>query len=424
MSMLDALIAQIQAAPDDDAPRLAWANAVGGERGELVIVQCRLASGAVVNRDEWRRLRARERELLAANGVEWSGLAGEYPSSCVFRRGFVEALGVVCSYDSRLDRILGAVPLARSVANELVDQDDYDFAKLVANPRCSELAALRIGSHSAAAPVPPVGGRGDRAIEQLAKHGVALRALAVTNCSRVGARLLEESGLLARVERLALGSVEDGARIIAAAPRLRALYIGGALDRYASAIPRTVVELECHVSGGIDAVAALAIAPTLERLRVEALEFTWDFETLGAFPALRSLDLSRAKPGPRYVPVIKFPLAVGSFAIDRPGVLPALREVSLGFQFDQQSIESVARAFGPQLDTLHWSGRVPHDARSSQALRETIEAPLGAGDAAVAAHVDGEFVVGMMPPWARRPLEFGDNGGGPWFEGGVVAVRN
>jgi len=51
MSMLDALIVQIQAAPNDDAPRLAWANAVGGERGELVIVQCRLASGAVVSLD-------------------------------------------------------------------------------------------------------------------------------------------------------------------------------------------------------------------------------------------------------------------------------------------------------------------------------------------------------------------------------------
>jgi hypothetical protein len=66
MSKLDELVAQYQAAPDSDAPRLVWADEVGGEHGELVIVQCRLASGAVTNRDEWRRLRARERELLAA----------------------------------------------------------------------------------------------------------------------------------------------------------------------------------------------------------------------------------------------------------------------------------------------------------------------------------------------------------------------
>ncbi len=145
MSKLDELIAQCRAAPDSDAPRLAWANEVGGERGELVILQCRLATGAVTNRDEWRRLRARERELLAASGVAWSGLAGEYPSSCMFRRGSVESVGIVCSYDIRLDGILARVPLARSVENDLVDHDDYDFAKLVANPRCSDLAALHVG---------------------------------------------------------------------------------------------------------------------------------------------------------------------------------------------------------------------------------------------------------------------------------------
>src|SRR5258706_7463877 len=113
MSTLDELIAQCQAAPDSDAPRLAWANAVGGERGELVVVQCRLASGAVANRDEWRRLRARERELLAANGAASSVLAGEYPSSCVFRRGFVDALG---SFAPTTAGSTGSSPRCRSRA--------------------------------------------------------------------------------------------------------------------------------------------------------------------------------------------------------------------------------------------------------------------------------------------------------------------
>src|SRR5438270_13307263 len=99
MSTVDDMLTQIQAAPENDGQRLAWANAVGGERGELVTVQCRLASGAVTDRDEWRQLRARERALLVARGVSWSGLAGEYPSSCMFRRGFVESAEIVCSYD-------------------------------------------------------------------------------------------------------------------------------------------------------------------------------------------------------------------------------------------------------------------------------------------------------------------------------------
>jgi len=66
MTMLHALIAQVQTAPDDDAPRLACANTVGGERGELVLVQFRITSGVATKRDEWRRLHARERELLVA----------------------------------------------------------------------------------------------------------------------------------------------------------------------------------------------------------------------------------------------------------------------------------------------------------------------------------------------------------------------
>lgn len=413
MSTLDELIDQCRVAPDDDAPRLAWATAVGGERGELVELQCRLASGAVTNRDEWRRLRMRERTLLADHGVEWSGLAGEYPSSCVFRRGFVDAFGVVCSYDSRLDRILAVVPLARSVSNNLVEQDDYDFAKLVANPRCSELAALRIGTGSATS--------GDRAIQRLADHGVLLRALSVVNCSRDGARLLAESGLLARVERLALGDVDDGGRIVSAAPRLRALHLTGALDSYAGAIPRTVVELGCQVSRGIDAVAALAIAPTLERLRARAAEYVWDLEALAVFRKLRSLDLLDAEPGPRYVPLIDFPVVVSSgFSIDGPGVLPALRELSLGLYFTEPSVEAAARAFGAQLDTLHWTGRVPTGGVSPKAIR----APLAAGIARIAANVNGEFTVGMLPPWRMRPLEFVDDPGGPWFEGGVVAIRS
>ena len=392
--MLDALIAQIQAAPDDDAPRLAWANSVGGERGELVIVQCRLASGVVTDRDEWRRLRARERELLVEHGVAWSGLAGEYPSSCMFRRGFVESAEIHCSYDSRLDRILARLPLARSVSNTLVDRDDYDLAKLIANPRSSALAALRITN--------------ERAIQQLVDRGVVLRALSLSNCSRAGAKLLADSGLLANVERLGLRSVEDGAQILSAAPRLRALSIADAFDAHATAIPRTVVELSCSVSGGLDVVAKLAIAPTLERLLVATQDFTWDFETLISFEALRSLNLASAKPGRLYRPI----------AVKGQRVLPALRELSVGWQFDEQTAEACARAFGRQLDTLHWGGRMPDD--SIAAMRK----PLVVGDVQIGAHVDGEFVVGMVVPWARRPLEFGDDWRGPWFEGGGVAIRS
>jgi hypothetical protein len=393
MSMLDALIAQIQAAPNDDAPRLAWANAVGGERGELVIVQCRLASGAISDRDDWRRLRAKERELISAHGVAWSGLKGEYPSSCMFRRGFVESAGIVCSYDSRLDRILARLPLARSVSNMVGVGDDYDFAKLVANPRSADLAALRVSN--------------ERAIERLVDRGVVLRALGLSKLSRASTKLLVDSGLLSKIERLDLRSVDDPAEILSATPRLRALSIDGRLDPYAASIPSTVVELAC--SANLGDIARLSIAPTLERLMVSTREFTWDFEALISFEALRSLDLSSAKPGQSYQPI----------AVKGQRVLPALRELSLGMWFDEQSVEAAARGFGRQLDTLHWSGPVPPGATLSE-----LEKPVAAGGAHIGARVDGEFIVGMRVPWRARPLEFGDNGRGPWFEGGGVSIRN
>lgn len=389
---LDELLAQCQAAPDDDAPRLGWAAEVGGERGELVELQCRLASGAVTNRDEWRRLRARERELLAEHGNEWSGLAREHPCVRVFRRGFVEAVEFSCSWDNRLDAILTKLPLARSVANV-----GWSSERRYSNPRCSQFSALCIGPHD---------------VPYLLDHAVVLRAVSVVAWPSGKARPLADSGLLDRVERLELRSIEDGDYVVSAAPRLRALYVDE-LDRYAAAIPRTVVELGCRVTGGLDAVAALAIAPTLERLRVAAVDFTWDFETLASFQALRSLDLRNAKTGPTYMP----------YSIDRSGLLPSLRELSLGPGFDEKAVEALARAFGSQLDTLHWTGRMPDHRQDSKAIIRELNAPTHAGDASIGAHVDGEFIVGFWPPWCRRPLEYGDDHRAPWFEGGGVLTR-
>jgi len=392
MGRLDELMAQCAASPDSDAPRLVWADAVGGERGELVVLQCRLASG-VSDRDEWRALRARERELIAANGVEWSGLAHESPCSRVFRRGFVEAFEIVCSHDERLDPIFAATPLARSKANNFIGQDDWDFARQLRNPRSTEFAALKLGGRGA-----------ERAIELLVDRGVTLRALSLQSLSQTGCDRLIASGLLASVERLSLGDVAAAGPVIAAARRLRALHVRAPLETYAAFIPDTVVELSCSAVD-IHTVAALVIAPSLERLRIESQGLTWDVEVLEAFRKLRSLDLSRAKPSPRYQ----------TFALDRPGFLPALRELSLGTSYDLVALLPVTRTLGPQLDTLHWAGPIPRSP-SLALLRE----PLSVGDPTVGALVAGEFVVGLMPMWARRPLEYGDDVHAPWFEGGVV----
>jgi hypothetical protein len=76
---------------------LVWADRVGGERGELVAVQCALARAA---RGEVRAeldlvgLRARERELLTAHAVAWAGPLAARGRGWSFRRGFLEAAWV------------------------------------------------------------------------------------------------------------------------------------------------------------------------------------------------------------------------------------------------------------------------------------------------------------------------------------------
>jgi uncharacterized protein (TIGR02996 family) len=113
------LLRAIAAAPDDDAPRLVyadWLEQQGDPRGELIVVQCALAAleaeaaglgevyssptgwtgpregsgGHPVVRARRDALEAREKELLAAHRGRWMAELGLAPAEGTFRRGFVE----------------------------------------------------------------------------------------------------------------------------------------------------------------------------------------------------------------------------------------------------------------------------------------------------------------------------------------------
>ena len=90
---MDALLAECVANPDDDGPRLVWADAVGGERGELVVVQCDLARAAL-SREAREARKRRERELLDRHAIEWAGELANRAERWSFRRGFVETATV------------------------------------------------------------------------------------------------------------------------------------------------------------------------------------------------------------------------------------------------------------------------------------------------------------------------------------------
>ena len=88
MSVADELLAECLATPDDDASRLVWADAIGGERGELIGLQC--GRDAVPPTELVSRNR-RERELLATHAMAWSRLEG-LARRVRFRRGFVDVV--------------------------------------------------------------------------------------------------------------------------------------------------------------------------------------------------------------------------------------------------------------------------------------------------------------------------------------------
>jgi len=92
---LAALLADVVAAPEDDGPRLVWADAIGGERGELVVLQCDRAAHPLRERIARRR---RERELVAKFARE---VRGAYHVD--FTRGFPSRAVVPLATAAELD---------------------------------------------------------------------------------------------------------------------------------------------------------------------------------------------------------------------------------------------------------------------------------------------------------------------------------
>ncbi len=93
MGIEDAFLHDILAHPDDDAPRLIyadWLDEHNDPRGEFIRVQCALAQLSDTDPGRWP-LELREQELLSEHKARWLP-RGIGNSSCVFHRGFVEEI--------------------------------------------------------------------------------------------------------------------------------------------------------------------------------------------------------------------------------------------------------------------------------------------------------------------------------------------
>jgi uncharacterized protein (TIGR02996 family) len=131
----DELLAECIAHPDDDAPRLVWADAVGGERGELVAIQC--APRDELSAAELASLNRREREL-SRRGLELSGLA-HLAHRVRFRRGFVDAADFDAeTVASRGDEIRRIAPLITS----LTLRHNVDLRRVITTPIFDQIRGL------------------------------------------------------------------------------------------------------------------------------------------------------------------------------------------------------------------------------------------------------------------------------------------
>src|SRR6266702_3050247 len=88
----DTFLQAIIEAPDDDTPRLIyadWLEERGDPRGEFIRVQCALTNLNETD-ERWSPQKHRERQLLAQYGTEWAGMLTGLVEEYEFRRGFVE----------------------------------------------------------------------------------------------------------------------------------------------------------------------------------------------------------------------------------------------------------------------------------------------------------------------------------------------
>ena len=183
---MDPLLAECVANPDDDGPRLVWADAIGGERGELVVVQCDLARADLASEAREARKR-RERELLDRFAIEWAGEAAWIADRWSFRRGFLETATLDIAKIDAVPKLRAAAPLLGT----LTVHGKHDG--FIPPPHLEEMRGLR-----------GLGLVGDAIGERFAEIAPVLATL--------GLRALALDGLDARVQR-ALHAMLDASPI-------------------------------------------------------------------------------------------------------------------------------------------------------------------------------------------------------------------
>ena len=241
-------IQEILEHPDDDAPRLIYADWLedrGDPRAEFIRIQCQLADpyDEEIDREE---LAWRLRRLEDEYEEQWADGIGQYVLSYTFRRGFIEYVEITAErFVERADRLFHSNPIT-AVTIRGVDRQQgmRQFAECPFVERLTAIGFARSGRAGRLLGVlcesPYIGNIQRLALSQCDVDDRGLGAIA--NCERLkgltfldvtenrirnaGISRLAQSAYMANLEILLAGDNEirlTGARELAASPHLNRL---------------------------------------------------------------------------------------------------------------------------------------------------------------------------------------------------------
>ena len=155
MGIEEAFLHDILAHPDDDAPRLIyadWLDEHNDPRGEFIRIQCALAQLSDEDPHRWP-LELREQELLREHKAKW--LPKDIgTASCVFRRGFVEEVTLfVQDFLAVIERLFEQTPLQHiclrgpmyAAETERTGEEGRDWWQVAQSPHLTRLRGLSLG---------------------------------------------------------------------------------------------------------------------------------------------------------------------------------------------------------------------------------------------------------------------------------------
>jgi uncharacterized protein (TIGR02996 family) len=216
----DAFLEAIRAEPDDDAPRLVfadWLEEQGDPRAEFIRVQCELARPGLERRRR-AELASRERALRQRYEQEWLGPLRQLGIPAWFHRGLVEEVFLSAPrFLEEAEALFRAAPLVRSVR---LHKAEGRVAALAESPHLARLDFLNLYCNE----IGPEGA----ALLARSPHLKHLSALDL-RCARIGddgVSALARSPFLHRLTFLNLGAngiTAAGAVALATAPHLARL---------------------------------------------------------------------------------------------------------------------------------------------------------------------------------------------------------